>query len=137
MKTRFNFNDVIERVKKSLKIKNDCDVAEKLGMKAGTFNARKKSNSLPYEEILVLANAEKLDFNWLLTGEGEMYRNGTEKSEQIDPELQSIIDVCKALNDRDKRAVLLFADDKKQLNELKSRLDMLCTSEAQLTEDCR
>ena len=72
MKTRFIFNDVIDRLKKALKINLDCEIAERLNMKAGTFNARKKTGSLPYEEILTLAELEKIDYNWLLTGEGEM-----------------------------------------------------------------
>lgn len=70
MKTIFNFNDVIDRVKNSLNINSDKDISERLGMKPAAFNARKKAQSLPFEEILSLANIEKIDFNWLLTGQG-------------------------------------------------------------------
>lgn len=78
MKTRFIFGDVIERLKKALKINLDCEVAERLNMKAGTFNARKKTGSLPFEEILTLAELEKIDYNWLLTGEGEMRKKSSD-----------------------------------------------------------
>lgn len=78
MKTEFIFNDVISRCKEALKIKNDIDLAARLGMKPTTFNSRKKAGSLPFEEIIVLANTENLDFNWLLTGEGYMYRNANQ-----------------------------------------------------------
>jgi hypothetical protein len=74
MKNRFNFDDIISRLKKALNIKNDCELAEKLNMKAGTFNARKKANSLPYEEVLILAELEKLDFNWVLTGKDDSWK---------------------------------------------------------------
>lgn len=74
MKTRFIFSEVIGRLKNSLKIKEDKEIADRLNMKAGTFNARKKSQSLPFEEILELAELEKIDYNWLLTGEGDTYK---------------------------------------------------------------
>ena len=68
MKNRFNFLEVTGRAKKALNIKADCELAERLKMKSGTYNARKKSDSLPYEDLLKLAELEKIDFNWLLTG---------------------------------------------------------------------
>jgi len=70
MKTVFNFEDVTERIKKALKINHDYELASLMNMKPTTFNSRKKSNSLPYEELLLLADTEKLNFNWLLTGQG-------------------------------------------------------------------
>ena len=68
MKSEFNFNEVMNRVKKTLKIKHDYELAELLNMSAASFNGRKKTDSIPYEAILALANKEKIDFNWLLTG---------------------------------------------------------------------
>jgi hypothetical protein len=72
MKNEFNFVEITDRLKKALKINADYELAEKLGMKATSFNSRKKAQSLPFQEILSLAGTEKLDYNWLLTGEGEM-----------------------------------------------------------------
>lgn len=72
MKNEFNFIEITDRLKKALKINADYELAEKLGMKATSFNSRKKAQSLPFQEILSLAGTEKLDYNWLLTGDGEM-----------------------------------------------------------------
>jgi len=68
MKDEFYFDDVIGRLKNVLNINNDYKIAERLNMKPTTFNGRKKANSLPFADILRLANSENLDFNWLLTG---------------------------------------------------------------------
>lgn len=70
MKTRFDFSEVIDRAKKSLNINTDKDFAERIGMKPVAFNARKKANSLPFEELLLMADLEKLDVNWLFYGDG-------------------------------------------------------------------
>lgn len=96
MKTRFIFNEVIDRLKKALKIKADYEIAERLNMKAGAFNARKKSDSLPYEELLLLAELEKLDYNWLLTGEGTMLKGGG-ANENFSDEDVKLLKLIKAL----------------------------------------
>lgn len=75
MKTEFNFTDVIGRAKKALNIKDDKDFAERIGMKPTTFNSRKTAGSIPYDELLSLARTEKLDYNWLFTGEGVVFKS--------------------------------------------------------------
>ena len=56
MKSEFNFIEVIDRAKKALQIKQYNEIAEALGMSAASFNGRKKTDSLPYEPLLALAN---------------------------------------------------------------------------------
>lgn len=75
MKTRFNFDEVVDRAKKAFKINDDKDLAEFIGLNSKSFSARKRSQSLPIEELLLVANREKVDLNWLLTGQGEIYKN--------------------------------------------------------------
>lgn len=135
MKTRFNFDEVIDRAKKSLKINHDCDFAEKLGMKAGAFNARKKAQSLPYEELLILADAEKIDFNWLLTGEGEMLKtkpaptqtSSTEdrRTATSDRRLGIMQELLDGLNQTQQQEILAAIEEKKQLNQMRNQLDQL------------
>jgi hypothetical protein len=50
-------------------LRTDKDLAEKLGLKPTTFNARKKAGSIPYSEIMDLANCYKLDLNWVFNGD--------------------------------------------------------------------
>lgn len=116
MKTNFDFNDVIDRAKKALKINKDCDIAERLGMKAGAFNARKKSNSLPYEELLILANAEKIDFNWLLTGEGDMHK-GKAAPLAMNRREMMLVELFRALDDTEQQEILSDAQKAKHLKD--------------------
>ena len=126
MKTEFNFNDVVDRVKKALKINADYELAERINMKPTTFNSRKKANSLPYEEILALANSEKLDFNWLLTGEGEMLRETpahlhpvastprrTHSTGMSEQRLAAMAGLMDALNEDQQREILAVIAEKK------------------------
>lgn len=112
MKTEFIFNDVIERCKKALKIKNDVDFAARINMKPTTFNSRKKAHSLPYQEIIELAATENLDLNWLLTGNGSMYKS--EVKEQSPSYQTKSIAALESLFDR-------VDDLEKQLSELRKK----------------
>lgn len=143
MKTEFYFDDVIGRLKKALKINNDCELAERINMKPTTFNSRKKSQSLPYEEILVLANTEKLDFNWVLTGEGEMLKT---KPEPIQPSstedrrigaserrigiMQELLD---GLNQTQQQEILLVIEEKKRMNEMQRQIEQLINQQSRQT----
>jgi len=112
MKNEFDFNEVTGRVKKVLKIKEDKQLAELLDLSASSFNGRKKTNSIPYDSILALANKENLDFNWLLTGKGNMYRN--EVKEQSPTYQTKSISALETLFDR-------VDDIEKQLSELRKQ----------------
>lgn len=68
MKTIFIFEDVILRLKNRLNITQDNDFANIIGMKPATYHARKKAQSLPFDEILSIANQENIDLNWLFFG---------------------------------------------------------------------
>jgi len=118
MKTTFNFEKVIDRAKKLLIIKHDYELAEILGMKPGAFNARKKANSLPYEELLLLADTEKIDFNWLLTGEGEIYRANSRPNPVSDHSAHTILGLYESLNEDQQKEILTIIKDKKRINEL-------------------
>jgi hypothetical protein len=101
MKFEFYFDEVMGRVKKALKIKTDKELAERLNMKETTFNSRKKANSLPFEELLGLANTENWDFNWVLKGEGTMYQSaGT-----LTPRQKALLDNYENMDEHCKRTI--------------------------------
>lgn len=116
MKTEYCFDEVIGRIKKALKIKNDYEFAERINMKPTTFNSRKKANSLPFDEIIALANTEKLDFNWLLTGEGEMLRG--KPIATVDMKAAKMAELLEGLNEDQQREIFTVIEEKKRLNEL-------------------
>ncbi|MFX4232757.1 helix-turn-helix domain-containing protein [Aliarcobacter butzleri] len=62
-----NFEKIIINLKEALKINTDKDLAEKLNMKNNTFSERKRTNSIPHNEILEVCITEKLDLNKIYT----------------------------------------------------------------------
>ena len=101
MKNEFNFLEITERVKNALNIKADYELAERLGMKATSFNSRKKAKSWPYEELLLLANTEKLNMDWLLTGEGTMLK-GSGGSDELNEETRWLVSMYSKLTPEDR-----------------------------------
>lgn len=125
VKNEFYFEEVANRMKKALGIKEDNKLAERLKMKSTTFNSRKKANSLPYDELLELANTEKLDFNWLLTGEGEMYRTPKDESDITDKHSEKVLELYGALSDTQRKEILFAIEEKQQLNQLMETVQQL------------
>ena len=81
------FGLIADRLKKKLGLNTDKDLAEKLGLKPTTFNARKKVGSIPYSEIMDLASCYKLDLNWVFNGESclKNVRHGGHSVETPEP----------------------------------------------------
>ncbi len=141
MKTESYFEEVTGRVKKALKIKTDLELAEKINMKATTFNSRKKAQSLPYEELIELANTEKMDFNWLLTGEGDMFKDKQpvtvydrrandpdNRAGKKERRVEQAISLLNELTPTQQSEILAAIEEKKQLNEMKKTLERLTSA---------
>jgi hypothetical protein len=94
------FRLITERLKRKLLLNTDKALAEKIGLQPKAFNARKQAGSIPYPEILDLANHYNIDLNWLLTREGSIYKDtipepnhqspGSENEIKIDPDSNGI-----------------------------------------------
>lgn len=97
MKSEFNFEAVIGRLKKALQIKEDKQMAELLGMSPAAFNGRKKSDSIPFDAVISLSAKENLDYNWLLTGSGSMLKGGGAANESFSDEDVKLLKLIKAL----------------------------------------
>jgi hypothetical protein len=65
------FIEVIDRLMDALNIKNEYNMAELLGFKRDTFSARKKRGALPVDKMQLLCSDRGINFNWVMTGEGE------------------------------------------------------------------
>lgn len=61
-------NEILERLYKSLNIKNDADFCRKYGIKKNTLSTWKARNKIPYELIDDIAEKENLSLDWLLHG---------------------------------------------------------------------
>lgn len=69
-----SFSQIIGRVKTVKGLKSDKSVAELLGMNRTALASHKSRDTVPLVALLKLCVDEGISFDWLLTGEGEVYR---------------------------------------------------------------
>ncbi|HLC19246.1 MAG TPA: helix-turn-helix domain-containing protein [Thermodesulfobacteriota bacterium] len=72
------YAEVIERMRWAGRLKNDSAVARLLGVTPQALSNYKKRNRMPADLVLKFANVFGLSLDWLISGEGEMYRYGVE-----------------------------------------------------------
>jgi hypothetical protein len=124
MKNEFNFEEVVSRLKLAVNINNDADLASRMGMKPNTFSNRKKAGSLPYEEIIRLADSENVNINWLFSGQGPRYRNELQGSpeETLSQRHSALLTLFDALGEEQQREILSTAQEKERLNKMEEQL---------------
>lgn len=77
---------VIKTIKLQLGIKTDTQLAIFLGTTQSNIATWKKRNTINYE--LIIAKCPNIDANWLLTGEGEMLKEGYRGIKRGRPKLE-------------------------------------------------
>jgi len=90
-----SFAATLQRLKEALGLQNDKEIAEALGLNPNAFYNRKRLASIPYEEIVRLAELRKLKVDWILFGIGDAFRTTrsvkAETRPNVEPELLGII----------------------------------------------
>lgn len=71
-----NYADIIERMRWSGKLKNDSAVARALSVTPQALSNYKKRGEMPTDLVLRFSNIYGLSVDWLLSGEGDMYKPG-------------------------------------------------------------
>lgn len=107
------FEEVMARLKQAIKAENDAQVAEELGLSSSGFANIKKRGSLPYERLERVCNSRNVSMDWLLTGEGLMWR-----SEPADRQVLALMELVTALSPEQRREICAVAEEKKRLNEI-------------------
>ena len=69
---------IYNRIKLAFGIKTDTKLAELLGVKQSTIATSYSRNAVNWENII--SNCNNISIDWLLTGEGKMFRNSSENS---------------------------------------------------------
>jgi len=72
-----SYPDIIERMRWAGKLKNDSAVARTLKVTPQALSNYKKRGEMPTDLVLRFAGIYGLSVDWLITGEGEVYRSGT------------------------------------------------------------
>ncbi len=75
------YSDTIERMRWAGKLKNDSAVARRLGVTPQALSNYKKRGELPTDLVLRFSDIFSLSIDWLIRGEGGVYRLGYEPSE--------------------------------------------------------
>jgi hypothetical protein len=127
MKNEFNFEEVISRLKIAINISNDADLAGRMEMKPNTFSNRKKAGSLPYEEIIRLADSESVNINWLFSGEGPMYRDQLQAppEDTLSQRQTNLLQLFDALDEDQQREILATAQKEERLKRMAEQLEDL------------
>ena len=70
---------IIDRLKKSLKIKTDIELSEFLNIKPNTISTWKKRNTVDYEAIISICDLYEIDIDMIFLGKtiGSSYSNST------------------------------------------------------------
>lgn len=71
-----NYKETIERMRWAGKLKNDSAIARVVGVTPQALSNYKKKGEIPSDLVLRYSNIFGLSLDWLITGEGEMYRSG-------------------------------------------------------------
>lgn len=120
---------ILNSIKSFLGFEKDSDFAKFLGIKQNTLSTWKSRNTIDYD--LIISKCDKIDANWLLTGEGSMLKVDTKTniSQTItgDSNIQSgnntsitgdckekVQELQKLLNEKDKE----IERQKKQIDKL-------------------
>lgn len=101
------------RLKQAIKAENDAKVAEELGLSSSGFANIKKRGSLPYERMERVCDSRNVSMDWLLTGEGLMWRG-----EPTDRQMLALMELVAALSPEQRREICAVAEEKKRLNQL-------------------
>src|SRR4030067_1591115 len=76
-----SYSEIIERMRWAGKLKNDSAVARVLGVTPQALSNYKKRGEMPTDLVLRFANIYGLSVDWLISGEGEMYKPGSRGGE--------------------------------------------------------
>jgi transcriptional regulator with XRE-family HTH domain len=98
------------------------ELADIIGVSRGYIGDIERNRSEPSSNFLtLLASKLNISVDWLLTGEGEMYRSGT----MTDKHAAKVVQMYEALNDVQQREILSALEEKKQLNNLMEAVHQL------------
>ena len=95
-KYKFDFDAVLDRIKQTMQFSTDAQVAEFIGLSPSGLGNRKRSGSIPFENICKACAARGVNIDWVLTGVGT--RSGVLVSPRLDAyELDLMSEITRAV----------------------------------------
>lgn len=112
-----------------LHVKNDSELAVSLGINRSTVGSWVSRDAIPYAICVSLATEKGASLDWLLTGVGQMLRNGeavaAAESGALSPREEVILGLLRSLDEADQRDIQSAAEEKKRLREIEQKLQEL------------
>ncbi|MCQ8103268.1 helix-turn-helix domain containing protein [Methylomonas sp. SURF-2] len=121
-------NNVIDRLALIFEAKNDSDLCKYLGLARTTLSTWRGRDSVPYAICVQIAQEKGISLDWLLAGEGPMYRNQVAEVSEgytLDQRHTNLLALFDAVTDEQQREILAAAQEKERLNRLEEQLGAL------------
>ncbi|MBO2927237.1 helix-turn-helix transcriptional regulator [Metapseudomonas otitidis] len=125
----------MDRLHEIFGVKNDNQLGDALQVNRSTLGNWRSRDSVPYTICVDVALERGVSLDWLLTGEGAMYREniGNAPAESADsPREQAMLALWRELDEEAQRDIQRHAEDKKRLKNLEMQLQELSAAVAAL-----
>jgi transcriptional regulator with XRE-family HTH domain len=102
------------------------EFADILNVSRGYIGDIERNRSEPSSNFLTLLSSNlNVSIDWVLTGEGEMYRIGPKINSVSEERAEKFIELFDALNEAQQKEILAACAEKKRMNELEQKVDQL------------
>ncbi|HBO1199075.1 TPA: helix-turn-helix domain-containing protein [Pseudomonas aeruginosa] len=116
---------VVDRLLSVYGVRNDNQLSEILQIKRSTLGNWRSRDSVPYTICVSAAEEKGVSLDWLLTGEGPMWRGADSQKVEptpADPRELALLALWRELDEGEQREIQLAAEEKKRLKILEQRL---------------
>ncbi len=112
----------MNRLKDYTKAKSFNALAEILGLSSSNFASLKKRNSVPYDKILEFSRSHNVSIDWLLTGEGQMFKRGEVVEDNVvNIKTRQIAELIASLDEQQQAEIFVVIEGKKREKELANK----------------
>jgi uncharacterized protein with gpF-like domain len=118
MNSQLTADSVITRLKQLFNVKTDQKLGENLTVSKTTISTWRQRNSVPYSLCIQLAQEKNLSLDWLLTGEGQMFRAGNNDDMSLNREEKDFIKMIRSMNEEQKKDAYETAEKFVRWNEM-------------------
>ena len=128
MNSELSFNDVMLRLKTATKANSYNSLAEMMGLSSSAFANFKKRDSIPYDRVFSLASSLNVSADWILTGEGDIYRTAKNTAffgKELDKQEQLAFELFLALSPERRKEILAIIEKEKRALDLEKRVIQL------------
>ena len=123
--SKLSASAVVDRLHQVYGVSTDNQLSELLQIKRSTVGNWRARESVPYSVCVSAALEKGVSLDWLLTGEGQMFRNSAVHmvaEPDFSPRELALLLLFRELEEEDQREIQSAAAEKKRLKTLEQRL---------------